>query len=526
MRKFCFALTTLLAASTPGITRASSPATPQVYTLNPESVRQTIDGFGASDAWSMCFIGERDEETCNNVADLLFSRETDTEGNPLGIGLSIWRFNIGAGSVEQGDSSQINRSTRTECFLLPDGTYDWEKQRGQRRFMKLARERGVETLLGFFNSPPVYYTKNGLATNTGRDGTFNLQENRYGDFARFIADVVDSLAIKEGLTLDYISPVNEPDGHWNWQGPKQEGTPAIKTEIARLTRMLDEEFTSRGINSRIIIPESSDYRCMMSTHETDHTRGYEIQSFFSADSTDTYVGDLKNLPRMMAGHSYWTNTPVEAMRDYRIQLRDSLKKYGVDFWQSEVCIMGNDEEIGGGHGFDRTMKTALYVARLIHHDLVYADARSWQWWRAVGGNYKDGLLFQSRRRGEHTDTIVDSKLLWCLGNYSRFIKPGAKRIEVTRPGVSTDETADQATDPTGLMVSSFINPDGKIATVVINYAADEAEATFLMPGKDSATWKLYRTSDTEGENLRPVATTASVSSLSFPGRSVTTIVEE
>ena len=50
------------------------------------------------------------------------------------------------------------------------------------------------------------------------------------------------------------------------------------------------------------------------------------------------------------------------------QLREALDKYNVGFWQSETCIMGNDEEIGGGHGFDRTMKTALYVARIIHQD--------------------------------------------------------------------------------------------------------------------------------------------------------------
>lgn len=56
--------------------------------------------------------------------------------------------------------------------------------------------------------------------------------------------------------------------------------------------------------------------------------------------------------------------------------------------------MGNDEEIGGGNGYDRTMKTALYVARIIHHDIVYARAESWQWWRAIGGDYKDGLIHE------------------------------------------------------------------------------------------------------------------------------------
>lgn len=71
----------------------------------------------------------------------------------------------------------------------------------------------------------------------------------------------------------------------------------------------------------------------------------------------------------MVGHSYWTNTPLNNLHDIRCQLKDTLDKYKVDFWQTETCIMGNDEEIGGGGGYDFTMKTALYVARIIHHDM-------------------------------------------------------------------------------------------------------------------------------------------------------------
>ena len=48
---------------------------------------------------------------------------------------------------------------RAECFLNPDGTYDWNKQQGQRNFLKLAKERGVSKFLAFLNSPPVYYTE-------------------------------------------------------------------------------------------------------------------------------------------------------------------------------------------------------------------------------------------------------------------------------------------------------------------------------------------------------------------------------
>ena len=141
----------------------------------------------------------------------------------------------------------------------------------------------------------------------------------------------------------------------------------------------------------------------------------------------------------MLAHSYWTNTPVNYMKRIRLQLRDRLKKYNAKFWQSEICIMSNDEEIGGGGGYDFSMKTALYVARIIHHDLCYANAESWSWWRACGGNYKDGLIRiydnPRRRRGGATapepHRAQDSRLMWALGNYSRFVRPGAVRYEIT-----------------------------------------------------------------------------------------------
>lgn len=499
-------------------------AAQKTFVVNPDVTYQTIDGFGASDAWSMRFVGEMPESTQNAVADLLFSSESGTDGNPKGIGLSIWRFNIGAGSLEQGDSSQINNGTRTDCFLNQDGSYDWDKQVGQRRFLKLAKEHGVPYMLGFLNSPPVYFTENGLATNTGRGGDYNLKEDKYDDFARFMADVVVGLKEHDGISLDYISPVNEPDGHWNWQGPKQEGSPATNREIARVARLLDKEFTNRGIGTKIIIPESSDYRCMMSTHMTDWQRGYEIRSFFSPDSTDTYVGNLTNLPRLMAGHSYWTNTPVEAMKQTRIALNDTLKKYGVDFWQSEVCIMGNDEEIGGGNGYDRTMKTALYVARMIHHDLVYANARSWQWWRAIGGDYKDGLLYQYKDASAGNDTIVDSKLLWALGNYSRFIRPGAVRIDMAEIDESGHPVPDSTTDPYGLMLSAYRNADGSIVVVAINYSDKQKTFRLELPLGVNRMSKAYITSD-RGNNNLSLKEIDNPGVVAVPAKSVITLVE-
>ena len=483
------------------------------FTIEVNKPRQTVRHFGASDAWSMQFIGLwENEQEQQKIADWLFSTDVDANGQPRGIGLSIWRFNLGAGSQEQDEASQIQPGTRTECFLTKDGNYDWNKQAGQRKFLRMAKQRGVPYFLAFLNSAPVYFTKNGLATNTGRGGTINLKDDCYDDFARFMATAVKGVEEHDGIHFDYLCPVNEPDGHWNWLGPKQEGSPATNREIVRLVREVGKEFKKQGLSTQILVDESSDLRCMLATHETNWERGYQIRTFFSKDSTKTYLGNVPNVPKLMVGHSYWTNTPVPYMREIREQLRDTMAKYGLKFWQTELCIMGNDEEIGGGGGYDFSMKTALYVARVIHHDLVFADAESWSWWRSVGGDYKDGLIRVYSSDGMKSGYAVDSRLMWALGNYSRFVRPGATRYEVT----SSAEF-----DPYGVMCSAYRNADGKWVAVVINYS-DKLQDFNLQLSKGSGQWQMYRTSDVSGETLKPVGKTNGSTVLT--PRSITTFI--
>ena len=493
--------------------------------------QQTIDGFGASDAWSMWQIGQWEDSLQTQVADWLFSSESNADGSPKGIGLSIWRFNAGTGSAAQGDAAQINRDTRTEVYA---------RQTGQRQFLKLAKERGVPTFLAFYNSPPVHLTQNGLATNTGRDGTFNLKPDAYDDFAAYIADMLQTAEKEDGIHFDYVCPVNEPDGHWNWQGPKQEGSPATNREVAHIAREMSKEFVCRGITTKILINESSDFRCMFATHQTDWQRGYEIQAFWNPDSTDTYVGNLPNIAPVMAGHSYWTNTPIlkpgtrgyerTGLYGFRKRLKDAFEKVGLDFWMTELCIMSNDEEIHGGGGFDYSMEVALYVARVMHYDLTVANARSWQWWRAAGGNYKDGLIRmfvkgeRTGGRGQqrevlHENRVRDSKLMWTMGNFSRFVRPGAVRLDV-----------EGTMEIDGLMLSAYKNTDGTLAIVAINYSKDNRPISIDLSQLSTFNYPLstitaYRTSDVEGENLKNIGKVDLKNAL-LPARSVTTFVVE
>ncbi|MBC8768408.1 hypothetical protein H4O18_10420 [Arenibacter sp. BSSL-BM3] len=84
---------------------------------------QTIHNIAASDAWAAQFTGLWPDSKKNQMADWLFSLENNSDGSPKGIGLSSWRFNIGAGSSAQGSDSGIKDPwRRAEGFLQDNGS--------------------------------------------------------------------------------------------------------------------------------------------------------------------------------------------------------------------------------------------------------------------------------------------------------------------------------------------------------------------------------------------------------------------
>lgn len=183
------------------------------------------------------------------MAELLFSKEFDEEGNPKGIGLSCWRFNIGSGSYEQGEASLISSDAkRSECFMNPDGTYNWEKQQGQQWFLeKAVFDYDVENVVGFMNSPPVYMTKDGYAFNKSAGWNYILKEDQYANFAKFTADVVEHFDQK-GIHFDYISPVNEPQYQWivgddGLAG--QEGSPGYRSGSGKCSESDEQRICSK-----------------------------------------------------------------------------------------------------------------------------------------------------------------------------------------------------------------------------------------------------------------------------------------
>ena len=149
---------------------------------------------------------------------------------------------------------------------------------------------------------------------------------------------------------------------------------------------------------------------------------------------DEFLGDAGTagmLNHRFSYHDYGSDVLKGQLVENRQTLRKKFDQYpGWKPWMSEYCVMTGSEG-KGGNGRDLTMNTALDVARIIHLDLTLVGVTAWQWWTAVSGvNYKDGLIFTDWKKPGDAESIITSRLLWAIGNYSRFVRPGMRRVEL------------------------------------------------------------------------------------------------
>lgn len=453
--------------------------------IDPAKTYQVIENFAASDAWSAQFVGNWPAAKKNAIADLLFSTGNFPDGSPKGIGLSMWRYNIGAGSREQGKESGIKDEWRRAGNLMgKDGQYNWDQVAGQLWLLKAAKDRGVKQFLGFLNSPPVHLTNNGKAFTS--QGKSNIDPQKYGALGGYIAGVVKGIKLRTGITLDYVSPVNEPQ--WDWSDGGQEGNPYSNGQVAGVVRSLSASLLANRLPTKILIPEAGNIKYLLAD-EDKPGKGNQVYAFFHPASPD-YTGNLSNVSKTVAAHSYFSTSPLSSGIEIRQAVARRLAEIkGLKYWQSEYCILGDNNGEINGEKRDTGMDAALYVARTIHTDLTVVNAAAWQWWLAISPyNYKDGLIYISKDKED--GNFNDSKMLWALGNYSRFVRPGMKRIEVNFD------------TQTNCLVSAFKREtDKRIVVVLINM--EPVAKKLILPKRALEMYVTSATSQLQKQKVPP-----------------------
>jgi len=368
------------------------------FRIDPSERHQRIEGFGASGAWWAQNLGTWSKRRRQQVARLLFSR-TD------GIGLSQYRYNIGGGL----DDTITDPWRTAETFETARGRYDWSRDAAARWFLKAASDHGVDDLIAFVNSPPRRLTTNGHTYGTVGSPS-NLPAENYDQFTRYLLDIVRHFREREGIRFTWISPINEPQ--WGWDSPGQEGCHYEPEEVRAVTRKVIEGFSRSGLRTQVSSPESGEYKALYS--EQDY-----VATLLADPVIDERLGEV-------AVHSYWSTDSQRELAAERM----------LDHPDHHLAMTEWCEMVGGR---DAGMDSALVLARTVHSDLTIASAVSWQYWIAVSRyDYHDGLLYTDYVEDGDDESLEETKRLWALGNYSRFIRPGADRVEVgaEQPGQS------------------------------------------------------------------------------------------
>jgi O-glycosyl hydrolase len=497
--------------------------------LNFNNTFQTIDHFGASGGFQNQWIGKWPEASKAPIAKLLFSTQSDAQGNPEGIGLSMWRTVIGDGTADQANSGFAATSwyRKTECYLNNTGVYNWTKQSGEEWFLVKAREYGVNKFTGWASSPPYFMTKNGYAFKTSNQTNgFNCAESNYVAYATFLADVMKNYENK-GYNFDVVCPFNETQYDWSFEvgQASQSGTQALNSEVAAVTRIIDQKFTEKGVRSKIMIPEAAQLKYL---YEGTGNTVNQVNDFFNSSSSN-YVGNLSHISKHVAGHSYFSNNTTDESLNQRKSLRSKITSLGngLDYWQTEYSLLGTEYLQGKDPSSLKEIDYALWLCRIIHTDLVHGNATGWSFWTALSqstfGDHPfrfNFILYQPNANSpSQTDgTFYTVKNLWAFGNYSRFVRPGMVRFEVLDPEY-TDNTAAE-----NFMISGYINQTSKeIVLVCVNNTDKSRAISFQNYSKDfevvGGLFEMYTTSTTT--NLKKSSVAFNV--VSIPSKSIVTL---
>ena len=363
----------------------------QTIGVNKFVKHQTFEGFGTSSAWWSQTI--ENEETAREIARLLYDDET-------GLGLDIYRYNIGGGEKENPRCRIGDPNRRTESFyVLNEETgayeYDFTRDANARRMLDMAVEYGAKEVILFCNSPHFSMTASGHASGGLTEYASNLPKENYGAFVDYVLTIADWF-VAQGYPVTAISPINEPQWTWGGDWVGQEGCHYTAEETVELFELFALEMQKRNSPYKLNGPESGELSPAY----------YEyIDKFFESEI-------LSGFCEYYSGHSYWIdnniNLKIEVGNKFATQYPD--KKLEMSEW-CELPLTIDSTTIDSG----------LYMANIIIQDLNLMNAVSWQSWTAVNG---DGLM-----------EIKDGKLVvysryYAYKHFANFIKQGMVRFDV------------------------------------------------------------------------------------------------
>jgi O-glycosyl hydrolase len=423
-----------------------------VARVDPAAAQQ-IDGFGASGAWWPNDLARFPARVQRHVEDMLFSRH--------GIALSGYRYNVGGGGVGVHTPARAPKEANTDT--------------PGRTFLGAAGQMGVPILTGFVNSAPPQFTTNGQSCGG------SLKPGSEARYARYLATIVKRLHDHDHITLRYLSPMNEPDNSFGDCG--QEGMQVPIEQRASVVQALGRELARRAPYTKVIADETT----------ADAILVNEAPQWLTVPGTARYLAAI-------AHHTY--DFPNDALREPLVEL---ARRFAKPTWMTEICCYKGSGGVATSFGaqYDPTMTQGLWLADQIFDDLTVARDTAWYWWTALSSaigcdpnadpscatrvnttGFNDGLLYYDQNfAGDGNVDVYTTKRFFVLGQFSRYVRPGAVRHDVHGA-------------PDGVRVMAFRHGRGW-SVVAWNEGPTQATFGLALPGRRTTARHAVATSPTD-----------------------------
>jgi O-glycosyl hydrolase len=472
-------------------TAHATTATTTTVRFDPQLQYQTIQGWGTSLAWWAEATGSWSLANRQALANMLFSPTA-------GIGLNVVRYNIGGYTAQ--DASTCTNGFRPGAaipsFEQSSGSYDWSRDPGQRWWAQEAQDLGATQLDGVAYSPPAWMTVSGCSEGANTSHTDNLASSQYGAYASYLATVAQHFHDAFGLPLQTIAPFNEPDGNWQngdgQAGMSQEGMSLQPGSQNTLVKDIHSALTPTGAASysQLSAPEA---------YDSNNVAGWLKGPGAVYDSTA--IGDIAQI-----------NT-----HDYASREGGSVYSTGQTLGKP---VMMSEWGTNAASSTASDMSAGLTLSERILKNEQEMHPASWVIWQALDGGPANsnlgtcndvwGLACGDLSAGSNQQITYPARY-WVMGNYSKYVRPGAIMIG------NSDTSTFAAYDP-GHSTLTLVTTNPTASAESYSYDLSKFGAT-------GATATPYQTTGTEQlAQLSPVPVSGGSFSTTLPAQSVTTFV--
>ena len=484
-------------------------------TVDLNDKQQTVQGFGASMAWTFQRLGlEGSDQVKEDAIEMLYGDS--------GLRLNIVRFNIGGGSLDSNldnvapyNNGWFDKDRRAESFFMAESfldadddtlkaafadesNYDFDNRDvGALEMLDMALATGgIDKVVFFANSPHYLMTVSGTCTGAVEQQN-NLKEDFYEAYCDYLLIIVDNLVERHFSGLEkmpeiVISPVNEPQWDWGGEGSSQEGCHFDPEPLARFYDVffdkLNEYNAQNGTDIECDVLESGNYKFYLDRKD--------IKEYLEAMSKYDYFDEIEYI----SAHSYGADDSKTHRTKYQNYIDKNYAGLGISI--TEYCEMVE--------GRSDTMESGLLLGNVISRDLTMLNAIDWSWWLAVSPcDYNDGLVYW-----DGGDDLSVLRRYYVMGQFSRYIDKGDVRVGAT---------CSDLTGWAGLDYSAYRKADGSVVVVIINNSSSDKNVTIGGLSDYKKAISVCTVQTTDGWEEKSIDWTGKVS---LPAQSVTTFILE